>query len=592
MLHAFVADIRSALPQKIQEAIQRPIRIRFKDLDGMELGDVCPVKEKGAKRHIFGYLSPWLMGDHEIRIHQGFKSEILKGPAGSRAIGCGHKSLYRLALGTVLHEIGHVVDGPDQRFSGAKQYLNLTDWPSRSFPSSSKNTLSVRSPDPYEFQSPAEGFAVNLEYFLLDPEFACRRPAVWRYLSGRFGAQSSNADCAPFHKVFLHPHGPWVDLNFSRVTQIDYLFAAEGKEVMSRWGHAMYRLVLCDEDRTAAGPECRSDTSRHVVVAYRANVLDAKISYLKGLKGDYPSRIYFHGFPEIIHEYTELELRDLISLPLALSPEQRELFIGRVLEQQWTYSGRYYFLSNNCATEASDALRSVVDSGDAFQDSPSISPSGVYADLAQAGLIDTSLLGSRDEAIRNGYLYPSHRAHLELAFAKLRQRLSPEGDFSYESLGRFLADSRSAERARYLRPQEPAHVAALYLLEQHLGQSLTKKVAKAAFAQTLRDESLKETSSQRFDAIRQQLENLKPWNQIEGAGYGIPQEGEVVLDRISRIGQALAEAIREAVKALEAAMPALFSELRASQENLKRFGKALWPEHPALTEQTESTPSS
>lgn len=208
-LAQFAAEAAAALPEGARGLLDKPVRIRFADLDGMEeLGDVCPAeKGEGAKRHVFGDYRPTSEGAHEVRIHPGFRSEIARGPAASRAIACGHKTLYRLALGTVLHEIGHALDS-SQGFSASRQYLSLTDWHSGWFGKTPRNTLVARSPDPYELHSPAENFAVNLEYFLLDPEFSCRRPAVARYLSGLLGNPPVRADCAPFRKVFLSPSGP------------------------------------------------------------------------------------------------------------------------------------------------------------------------------------------------------------------------------------------------------------------------------------------------------------------------------------------------------------------------------------------------
>src|SRR5690606_21906546 len=42
------------------------------------------------------------------------------------------------------------------------------------------NRFVDRSPDPYELTDPEEFVAVNMEYFLLDPAYACRRPALHR----------------------------------------------------------------------------------------------------------------------------------------------------------------------------------------------------------------------------------------------------------------------------------------------------------------------------------------------------------------------------------------------------------------------------
>lgn len=582
-LAEFSAEVNAALPSGARELVGRPVRVRFADLDGMaELEDVCPTREAGGKRQVFGEYRRSSTGAHEVLIHQGFRSEIARGPAASRVIPCGHQTIYRLALGTVIHEIGHILDA-SQGHSGSKQWLGLTDFSAGWFGKSAKNTLSTRSPDPYERQSPAEGFAVNLEYFSLDPDFSCRRPAVARYLSGRLGSPRTRADCSPFRKVFLNPNGPWVDLDPGRIAEIHYLFAAKGQPLMSRWGHASFRLVLCDPGRGEVGPACRLDASRHVVVGYRANVLDANISYWKGLMGGYSSDIFFLNFADVVREYTELELRDLISLPLALSGEERELFIDHVLEQHWGYSGSYAFFSNNCATEARDALRGAVGSGNGFQDRSPISPLGLYEDLAGSGLIDPRLLEPRDAAIREGYLIPANRLDLELAFAKVRERLNREGKFVHESLDGFFERSTPEERLGYLRPAEPGHTASLYILEKHVANALEKRAAARAMAEVTKPKA-EEGFRERFEHFRWMLARLKPWNQVWRLGYGLPLPGEVWERKIEELARDLAEAFHGAVSALESAMPELFVELRAAERNLREFGKALRPEEPAIVE--------
>ena len=62
---------------------------------------------------------------------------------------------------------------------------------------SSHNAFSDRSPDGYELASPVEFVAVNLEYFLLDPAYACRRPALYHYFAAHFGDEPPQASCAP-----------------------------------------------------------------------------------------------------------------------------------------------------------------------------------------------------------------------------------------------------------------------------------------------------------------------------------------------------------------------------------------------------------
>src|SRR5690606_20612254 len=61
---------------------------------------------------------------------------------------------------------------------------------------SGRNRFSDRSPDAYELASPREFVAVNLEHYLLDPEYACRRPQLAAYFDAHFGhAPPGRAAC-------------------------------------------------------------------------------------------------------------------------------------------------------------------------------------------------------------------------------------------------------------------------------------------------------------------------------------------------------------------------------------------------------------
>ena len=90
----------------------------------------------------------------------------------------------------------------DRRFtlSDDPRLLDLAGWPQRVGKRGLReqdNAQLARSPDPYELTSPLEFVAVNLEYFLLDPSYACRRPSLHRYFSEHFGWAPEPADCTP-----------------------------------------------------------------------------------------------------------------------------------------------------------------------------------------------------------------------------------------------------------------------------------------------------------------------------------------------------------------------------------------------------------
>ncbi len=135
---------------------------------------------------------------------------------GRRAERPTHGTLRRELLATVLHELTHLYDraapvaggrAPLQwrcrqarrrslgrsacaaqcrgqtarRFSLSDdpQLLDLAGWPQQVGQRGARerdNGQVARSPDSYELSNPREFVAVNMEYFLLDPTYACRRP--------------------------------------------------------------------------------------------------------------------------------------------------------------------------------------------------------------------------------------------------------------------------------------------------------------------------------------------------------------------------------------------------------------------------------
>ena len=143
---------------------------------------------------------------------------------------------------------------------------------------------------------------------------------------------------------------PLLQLDPDRVYAVEYLLAEGNERPMSRWGHSMLRLVICAPGR-ARGPDCRLDLQYHQVLSFRAFVDDVQISSWRGLTGSYPSRLFVLPLEQVIEEYTKVELRGLQSIPLQLDPAEIADLLERTARLHWSYDGRYYFLSNNCAVE-------------------------------------------------------------------------------------------------------------------------------------------------------------------------------------------------------------------------------------------------
>lgn len=96
------------------------------------------------------------------------------------------------------------------------------------------------------------------------------------------------------------------------------------------------------------------------MLSFRAFVGDVQISNWRGLTGGYPSRLFVLPLQQVVDEYTKVELRGLQSLPLQLSPGEIAGLLERTAQVHWSYDGRYYFVSNNCAVETAKLLQAGV----------------------------------------------------------------------------------------------------------------------------------------------------------------------------------------------------------------------------------------
>jgi hypothetical protein len=326
-----------------------------------------------------------------------------------------------------------------------------------------RNAFSDRSPDPYELSRASEFVAVNLEHFLLDPDYACRRPALYRYFSEHFRWAPAHAGCAP-GQVFLQAdadegESALLQVEPSRVYAVDYLLAEPNQQPMSRWGHSMLRLVICAPHRPP-GPDCRLDLRYHRVLSFRAFVDDVQISSWRGLTGSYPSRLFLLPLEQVIDEYTKVELRGLQSIPLRLDRAEIASLLERAAQTHWSYDGRYFFLSNNCAVETYKLLHDGIPRL-ASEPLASITPTGLLRRLKKAGIADSSVLDNPEQALRSGYRFESAGAYYQDMFEVARSGLGlPQQDVQE------WLELAPAGRAPWLERGGLRTSAALLLLEE------------------------------------------------------------------------------------------------------------------------------
>lgn len=536
-----------------------------------------------------------------------------------------HGTVRQELLATVLHELSHIYDRArlwpsrersliarckrqqgtvgkiglpeecrgqaERRFtlSDDPRLLDLAGWPQyvgRRGEREQHNGQFVRSPDSYELCSPKEYLAVNMEYFLLDPSYGCRRPALNQYLHEHFGWAPPQNTCAkglPFINAGSDfARQPLGEIDPERVYEVDYLLAEANQNLVSRWGHSMLRLVICKPGRPR-GPDCRLDLDQSLVLSYRAFVNDVQLSSWDGLVGVYPSRLFVLPLGQVIDEYTKTELRSLASVPLKLNREEVENLVRQAAEMHWSYDGNYWFLSNNCAVESLKLLRSGT-ANPQLNDLDSIMPNGLLAVLKGRGLADTSVLDNPREALRLGYRFDSYRERYQAMFEVLRKQLPIKQQLVEDWL------ALSAEQRRPWFAQADLRTsAALLLLEQ---ASLRRQLLLAqdeVKQRYLNAAALKDGSVNKADAtLKQMLANSgflsRPAELLDSKGYGLPQpEERERLERESKERQArllrLSTNLDKEVRAL--LEPSRAREISAVEANVKQIGEHLRALHKA-----------
>lgn len=365
---------------------------------------------------------------------------------------------------------------------------------------------------------------MNLEHYVLDADYHCRRPALAAWFAEQVGPVRGTARCETTLPYLQADNDAGamslLALDPARVYAVDYLLAEGNAQSMSRWGHSMLRLVICAPGRTP-GPDCRLDLQYHRVLSFRAFVGDVQISSWRGLTGAYPSRLFVLPLNQVVDEYTKVELRALSSVPLALTPGEIAALLARAAQVHWSYDGRYYFIGNNCAVETFKLLHDGVPRLAAAGLS-SITPRGVRQRLHRAGIADLRVLDDRAQATRQGYYFESAAAHYQAMFEVIRRGL-PLPQTSVEQ----WLDARPDARAQWFERGGLRETAAALLLEQ-AALRRQELLARDALKRLLTP------GAAGRDSVQGQLQSLfarqaqlsHPATLLGSAGYGLPQADE------------------------------------------------------------------
>lgn len=521
---ALLSNIESLLPIKIRGRIQDfPVSIAFQDLG----------KTLGAYHQ-------W---NSQILIHKKLLSL--------------DTSDSLLSKKTLIHEIAHHYDNahfktvdarhprsgnPIQRtlrspISESVWYKNAIGLPSTGLIINTRGVpekVDRRSPDPYEWKSPAESLAVNLEYFLLDESYKCNRPFQYRLYRKMLAHNPyPGKTCERKDKAFVLNNAllgasPLVDIDVDRLYGLHYFFAGEGKAAMSRFGHAMLRLVVCKPGREK-GPDCVKDVGHHLVLSYAALLDDGQISTLKGLKGDYAAVLNVSPLTHMVQKYNEGELREILSYPIPMEEERLKALADLIQERHWNYSGSYKFLSNNCADETLGFLKSL------FYDVPELASENISRPdtlrdlLASKRFISTKELENKESAALKGYYFPSQRARYQKALDHLYRQGILLDPIAVEDYFQTSFKKRSEAMELAIQSGELDTLSYAILLERVIYKknqaNELEKWKKSTLKQNQSMEKSSVLDSENFNFLVPPIMMLEP---SFGQTYGIPSAKEIL----------------------------------------------------------------
>ncbi len=584
-IEKFIEDALRHLPPIIRQDLGS-LNLRFTKLDPYsEIKKTCAEDEPLRVAPRYGRFN-----NRTIELNANFLP-IIYSPHKDRSLKCGHKSILRLAQATLLHELIHAYDSqytPDlpakalrqlcisartkshgkgdqnvmshecrvelsrrYRISDEDRFRHLTGWSDRSSSTHERrNQNTSRLAEFHEATSPQESLAVNSEYFLLDPQFKCRRPALFRYLSKKFEFNpAQDVQCSPLPLVF--ENRPTLFKGFDRLYQIQLLLADPGDTMASRFGHAMFRLVICAPFRKAINSDCLMDLSSHLVISPRGMIDGLRFSNLDGLTGAYDSRFAIYRFLDILSQYSKMELRNLSAYPLQISKLDQDRLIEVISEKNWIYSGQFYFLSNNCAGEALSLIKSLFDRASLQKvSSYFLTPQGLKDTLVKEGLVNAQ--------VSEGNFFRSKRETYDRAL----NNLADVGVAQIASLKNFLmltVDQKKVLLARIedLPPTDRVRARANFL-------SLQDYKVSDFLAESIQNSEALQTELEKLSAEL----HFQAWSPSQGfnrnEGYGIPQSDELqkVQAYWSKTSDLRDQLLAKLMERMDTAAPDIANQLR------------------------------
>lgn len=269
----------------------------------------------------------------------------------------------------------------------------------------------------------------QLHDFTSDDSYACRRPLYARYFNQYQSFTPYNDGCSeeiPFHLTNGLEADEIIWLNPDKVHAVHLLFIGRGDAMMSRFGHTAFRLITCPDGDTSA-EACNGNLYEHLVLGYMARLDGFSINPIRGLRGDYDANLFAGKFMDAYERYAIGEFREIYSIPLKMSEEDKAFFIRALSEVHWGSSGKYRFLTNNCSTLAQRLL--ILAWRDGRESTHNISrirwrPDRFFRDITKTDLVNSAVLENKVQAEREGYYFPGTRPAYEAALSLVKASMA------------------------------------------------------------------------------------------------------------------------------------------------------------------------
>ena len=374
-----------------------------------------------------------------------------------------------------------------------------------------------------------------MEYFILDSEYKCRKPQLYHYLSNLFNTRPfQEIQCdTPFVRIdeLVMEKLKFSNIDISKIYQVHYLLAGPGKAMMSKWGHAMIRIVMCSDKRESPSSECLNDISEDIVISFRANIVDTKMNYFKGLVGDYPSNIFLYRMVDIINEYTAGEDRELFSVPVKMNTDEMQRFINKVQEGFWSYSGRYKFITNNCATETYNFFKGVFYNSSIITNKNSVvTPDELIEFLYESGKTDYNSIEAVKKLKHGDFYFPRFLDRGEKYFNELKEQGIIDLNVDYTEYVEELLPSeriKSFELFNKMELKEEIRaVVSMMTIESFILTKLDNEYKLKSTQLSIKEFEKNELSSDVISSYKKWKHRYSNYGVIN-SGYGVPYKREV-----------------------------------------------------------------